>query len=108
MKSFIATTLVTIAAIVGSVGTAAASSTQPYIWTNGEAGLIANPAYQATPSTPDKSAGLYIVGVGENGLVLNPAFAKLPNMKHQALFTVGVGEVGLIEIKNAPIVMASK
>jgi hypothetical protein len=101
MRIFITTALVTIAAIVGSVGAASASTVQPYIWTNGEAGLINNPAYKAAPSKQDKPAGLYIVGVGENALVLNPVFAKLPNMKHEALFVIGVGEVGLIEIKKA-------
>ncbi len=99
MKNIIAATIIALSTI--SAGSALANnSTQPYIWTNGEAGLIANPAYKVSGAA-DKSEGHYLVGVGENDLRANPKFAKLPNMMHTPLFKAGVGELSLIEIAPA-------
>jgi hypothetical protein len=74
-----------------------APATQAYVWTAGETGLVANPAYKAMGNA-DRTQGLYIVGVGENGLKQNPEFAKLPASMNKAQFKAGVGEVSLIEL----------
>jgi hypothetical protein len=101
MKNIIAASIV-IASTVFAGGAFAAQDTsaQPYIWTNGEAGLIVNSAYKSTAAV-DKSEGILLVGIGENEAKVNPKFPTLPNMKHTALFKAGVGEVSLVEI--APV-----
>lgn len=105
MKNIIAASILALSTV--AAGSALANNTtQPYIWTNGEAGLIANPNFKGTGG-PDFSEGHYLVGVGENGLRANPKFANLPNMEHVALFKAGIGEVSLIEITPAPTLMAA-
>jgi hypothetical protein len=89
----------TIAAANFGIGAAYAVEGSPYIWTTGDAGLIANPAVKYN-GPADKSTGLFAVGVGEQGLIANPAFKDLPTTQQQALFAVGVGEQGLVDIKQ--------
>jgi hypothetical protein len=100
LHTMIASTIVSIAAI-GSVQAATPSeSTQPYIWTSGELGLIANPAYKAPATTvADRTPGIYLVGIGENGLVPNKALEKIAITPATPLFTAGVGEVSLIQLQ---------
>ncbi len=102
LNTMIASAIVSIAAI-GSVQAATPTdSTQPYIWTSGELGLIANPAYKAPRSAmADRTAGIYLVGIGENDLVANKVFAAIANTQATPLFKAGVGEVSLIELKPA-------
>jgi hypothetical protein len=104
-KEFIMNAIVKTAALIVSLtaanfGISAAHAAQPYLLTNGEVGLIANPAVQYK-GPADKTAGIYLVGVGEQGLVANPTFKGLSATATQPLFTVGVGEQGLVEIKQA-------
>ncbi len=111
MKNTIAQSIITASFVIASTvaassAFAAQDSSQPYIWTNGEAGLIANPAYKSTAAV-DKSEGIFLVGVGENGLRANPKFATLPNMMHTPLFKAGIGEVSLVEIKPAAVQMVA-
>jgi hypothetical protein len=102
MKNIIAASIVIASTVLaGGAFAAQDTSAQPYIWTNGEAGLITNPAYKSSAAA-DKTVGILLVGVGENESKVNPKFAKSPDMKFAPLFKAGVGEVSLIEI--APIV----
>jgi hypothetical protein len=99
LNTIVASAILSVAAI-GSVQAATpADSTQPYIWTSGELGLVPNPAYKA-PKTAvaDRTQGIYLVGVGENGLIANKAFAKIAETKVAPLFKAGVGEVSLIQL----------
>lgn len=107
MKNFFATTLIAVSTVfAGGAFAAQDTSNQPYIWTQGEAGLIANPAYKSK-AVVDKSEGFLIAGIGENDFKVNPKFASLPDMKHTALFKAGVGEASLIEIVPATTQMVA-
>jgi hypothetical protein len=107
LNTIIASAIVTIAAIGSAQAATPADSTQPYIWTSGELGLIANPAYKAPKAAmADRAAGIYIVGTGENGLTANKAFAKIANTPAAPLFKAGVGEVSLIELKPVAVNLA--
>jgi hypothetical protein len=107
MKNFFAATLVAVSTVfAGGAFAAQDTSDQPYIWTQGEAGLIANPAYKSK-AVVDKSEGFLIAGIGENDFKVNPKFASLPNMKHTALFKAGIGEVSLVEIVPATTQMVA-
>jgi hypothetical protein len=116
MKNILSAIILATAATAGFAQ--AAPSDQPYIWTVGEAGLIANPNYKAPvvsksvmaqANSADRSQTLYIVGVGEASLIPNPAFSNLPTTINQALFKAGVGEVSLIELPaQTTVVMAAK
>lgn len=101
MKNFIATALVAVSTVfVGSAFATQDTSNQPYIWTQGEAGLVVNPAYKSTAAVA-KSDGFLLAGIGENDFKVNPKFSALPNMKHTPLFKAGVGEVSLVDIAPA-------
>jgi hypothetical protein len=116
MKNILSAIILATAATAGFAQ--AAPSDQPYIWTAGEAGLIANPNYKspveaksafAKAGNVDRNQTLYIVGVGEASLIPNPAFSNLPTTINQALFKAGVGEVSLVELPAlSAVVMAAK
>jgi hypothetical protein len=100
LNTLIASAIVSVAAIGSAQAATPADSTQPYIWTSGELGLIANPAYKAPTATmADRTPGIYLVGTGENGLIANKAFAKLAATPATPLFKAGVGEISLIDLK---------
>ncbi len=121
MKNFLNTT---VAAAIISVASLSAAQAAPaaktsaqtsevpqYIWTSGELGLIANPAYKAMKSgMVDRTQGLYVVGTGENEQIANKAFANIADTKTAPLFKAGVGEISLIELKPAakPMSLAAK
>jgi hypothetical protein len=100
LNTIIASAILSVAAISSVHAATPADSTQPYIWTSGELGLIANPAYKAPKATmADRTPGIYLVGIGENGLVANKAFANIATTPATPLFKAGVGEVSLIQLQ---------
>jgi hypothetical protein len=100
LNAVIASAIVSIATISSVQAATPTNSTQPYIWTSGELGLVANPAYKATSSAAaDRTPGIYLVGVGENGLMPNKALEKIANTPATPLFKAGVGEVSLIPLQ---------
>jgi hypothetical protein len=99
MNAIVKTAALIVSLAAANFGISAAHAAQPYLLTNGEVGLVANPAVQYK-GPADFTAGHFIVGVGEQGLIANPAYKNLSATKAQALFTVGVGEQGLVEIKQ--------
>jgi hypothetical protein len=87
MKTLASTIIATIAIAAGS----AAQAESPTVWTVGEAGLIANPAYKVS-GPADRSVGIYLVGVGENELKQNPAYARLSDSMNRPVYKAGIGE----------------
>jgi hypothetical protein len=99
LNTMIASAIVSIAAIGSAQAATPTDSTQPYIWTSGELGLVANPAYKAPRSAmADRTPGIYLVGIGENGLMPNKALEKIVSTPATPLFKAGVGEISLIQL----------
>jgi hypothetical protein len=72
MNAIVKTAALIVSLTAANFGISAAHAAEPYLLTNGEVGLVANPAFKGLSATAT-----------------------------QPLFTVGVGEQGLVEIKQA-------